>query len=69
MFIKAFFKSKENVNNMKKIFGKHINLNLIIKDFTKGIEKLELNIDNVDPYISCVYTEDDLGRLLSEEGY
>ncbi len=64
VFINAFFKSRENVNKAKKDFSNAIELNLIIKDFEKNLEQLQLNIQSVDPYIKKVYTIGILTNLL-----
>lgn len=64
VFIDSFFKSRENVNKAKEIFGSKIELNLIIKDFEKDLEQLELNIENIDPYIKKSYTEEELRKIL-----
>lgn len=65
-FIHAFLTSRKNVNEMKRKFGEKIELNLIIRNSSKGIEVLELNIVNIDPYIGKVYTEDELKNLINE---
>lgn len=64
VFIDSFFKSRENVNKAKETFGSKIELNLIIKDFEKDLEQLELNVENIDPYIKKSYTKEELGELL-----
>lgn len=64
VFIDSFFKAKENVNKAKVTFGSEIELNLIIKDFEKDLEQLELNIENIDPYIKKSYTKNELEELL-----
>ena len=45
------FLRQENVNKAKETFGPNIELNLIIKDFEKDLEQLEINIENIDRYI------------------
>lgn len=45
VFIESFFKSRENVNKAKETFGSKIELNLIIKDFEKDLEQLEINVE------------------------
>lgn len=64
VFIDAFFKARENVNEAKAVFGPKIELNLIIKDFEKDLEQLEINIENIDRYIKKSYTKDELKELL-----
>jgi predicted ABC-type ATPase len=66
MFISAFFDAKNNVNQAKKIFGKRIELDLIIKNFEQGVEKSHFNIDNVDGYLKMMYTSDSLNKQLTE---
>lgn len=64
VFIEAFFRSRENVNEAKAVFGSQIELNLIIKDFEKDLEGLEINIEQIDPYMKKSYTKNELGKLL-----
>ena len=54
LFIDSFLKARENVNKAKATFGQSIELNLIIKDFEKDLEQLEINIENIDRYIKKV---------------
>ena len=63
VFIDSFFKARENVNKAKEIFGSNIELNLIIKDFEKDLEQLEINIENIDRYIKKSYTKNELEKL------
>jgi predicted ABC-type ATPase len=65
VFIEAFFKSRENVNEAKSVFGSQIELNLIIKDFEKDLEGLEINITEIDRYIKKSYTKSELEEILS----
>ncbi len=64
VFIDSFFKSRENVNKAKETFDAKIELNLIIKDFEKDLEQLEINIENIDRYIKKSYTKEELDELL-----
>jgi predicted ABC-type ATPase len=64
IFIKSFFKSRENTNKAKEYFSSSIELNLIVKDFEKDLERLEINITKIDPFIEKVYTEEQLNKLL-----
>lgn len=65
VFIDAYFKSRENVNLAKEEFGKEIELNLMIKDFEKDLERLELNIQKIEPYIKKLYNREELEELLT----
>lgn len=64
VFINTFFQSQQNVNSAKEHFGGAIELNLLIKDLTKDIEQLELNVQNVDTYLKKVYTREELEKML-----
>lgn len=66
MFIKAFFAAKENVNRIKREFGKDIELWLIIKNLEQGIEKTYFNVDNVDSYLKIRYNSQSLKKKLKE---
>lgn len=63
-FIKGFLLSRENVNNAKRAFGDQVELNVIIKNFTTGLERFELNVGNIDPYLDKIYTEEELRKLI-----
>lgn len=65
IFIDAFLKARENVNKAKERFGSKIQLNLVIKDYEKDLERLELNIENVDNYIEKEHDQTSLKQLLS----
>ena len=67
VFIKAFLQSRINVNEAKSKFKEKIELHLIIKNFSTGLEDLRLNIPNVDSYLDKVYTETEILDLLKNE--
>jgi len=64
IFIKTYIKSMENVTDAKSSFGVKIKLNIVIKDFKKGLNSLELNKDKLENYIPKLYTKKELERLL-----
>jgi predicted ABC-type ATPase len=64
VFIHSFLRSRENVNEAKAHFGEKIELNMIIKDFTKNIEKVFPNVGSIDKYLPKVYTINGLEKLL-----
>ena len=66
VFVEDFFKAKENVNEVKHIFKKKVNIHLIKKDYNNGIEKYWINIDKIDNYIKFVYTQNSLYNKLKE---
>lgn len=67
-FISSFFYAKDNVNKVKKEFGKYVKLNLVKKDKNKvdnfNKYKLELNIDKVDNYLTIGYNTSQLNKIL-----
>ena len=64
VFIDTFFRSQENIKKVKTIFGDLIEINLIIKDFEKGLERLKLDVSGVDNFINNVYSKENLEKLL-----
>jgi UDP-N-acetylglucosamine kinase len=64
VFIYSFIRARENVSAAKEHFGDKVELNLIIKDFTKNIEQLFDNTDSIDKYLSKVYTKEELESIL-----
>lgn len=65
VFVHSFIGARVNVNKAKAVFKDKIELNLIIKNFKNEIEKIELNIINVDAYLPYVYTVDNLNSVIS----
>ncbi|MFC1623287.1 zeta toxin family protein [Patescibacteria group bacterium] len=64
IFINAFFKARENVNKIKEDFGKDVSIFFIEKNFNHGIEKFEINVDDIDKFIKIKYTPQMLEKLL-----
>jgi UDP-N-acetylglucosamine kinase len=64
VFIRSFLRARENVNEAKAHFGEKIELNMIIKDFTKNIEKVFSNIKSIDKYLPKVYAIKELEEIL-----
>lgn len=66
VFIKTFFESRKNIASVKSMFGKSVQLNLLIKDYDNNQEKFRLNIttDELDSTIESHYDEDELKKLL-----
>ena len=64
VFIKSFVCSRDNVNKAKQQFIERVELNLIVKNFNTGLDILELNINNVDPYLDRIYTETALREII-----
>lgn len=64
VFINAYCKSIENVHMAKEFFGAKIILNIVIKDFTRGLQSLELNIASLESFLPKVYTKKELESMI-----
>lgn len=64
VFIDAFIKSQEHVHEAKQHFGDRIEVNLLIKDFERDLEQLELNVQTIGQFIQMRYTRDELINLI-----
>ncbi len=64
VFIDAYFSSRRNVNEAKRLFGEEVRLYLIIKDYKTNTEEVYGNIDNIDNYLDKLYTREELERIL-----
>ncbi|HLD63373.1 MAG TPA: hypothetical protein VI913_00580, partial [Candidatus Peribacteraceae bacterium] len=64
VFINSFLKSKENVGAVKESFGEKVELNLVVKDFEKDTDRLELNITGIDQHLEKVYSRDELEAII-----
>ncbi len=65
-FVNSFIKAKENVNYVKKRYKEKINLNVIIKNYTNGIEKVYMNVDNIDNYVKFDYNDKALYKIIKD---
>jgi len=59
-FVKSFFSAKKNVNEAKRLYGDKVLVDYIERDFERNIIKYEINIPNIDNYLSMKYTEKSL---------
>lgn len=64
IFIEAYFKSRENVNKIKKEFRSEVELSLVLKDVNNQVEKIHFNIDQLDSYLKESYNREELGKIL-----
>lgn len=64
VFIEAYFKSRENVNKIKKEFRSEVELSLVLKDVNNLVEKIHFNIDQLDSFLKESYNRDELERIL-----
>ena len=66
-FVRAFFRSRTNAAEAKTTFGASLTLNLLIKNIDNTDGQLYLNIqaNELDPYLGKAYTEESLPTLLT----
>lgn len=68
IFINSYFSAKKNVNKVKLLFGKQVELNLFEKDSNNNfINKAKFNIQSLDDYLKEKYTRTELEKLLLDE--
>lgn len=64
VFVRSFIAARKNVDMIKKKFGQDAQLNIIVKDFATEKETIELAVPAIDQYLTKVYTEDELKRVI-----
>lgn len=65
IFIDAFFNSWENVIKIKKIFKQKVKIDILMRDkFNKELDKLFVNVEDVDKYIKLKYDKKTLFEVL-----
>lgn len=64
VFIAEYLAAMENVNKAKQEFGNQVELDLIIKNYSNKLEKLNLNIDKVDSYVNNIYNRVSLEEII-----
>ncbi len=66
VFIKGFFESRANAYAVKELFGKKIELNILIKDYAAGTKDFYLNVPatKLDQLTNDRYSVDNLNKLL-----
>ena len=65
-FVRSFLLSWENVDKIKREFGKAVVLNVIVKNLNTGLDKYKLNVDSVYPHVRVRYTENDLKNIVKK---
>lgn len=51
-FVRGYFESRENVNNVKRKFGDKIHLDLVIKNADNSFSNTQFNVQDVNHYLS-----------------
>lgn len=65
-FIQQYFQARENVNLLKKEFGKMIKVDLVIKNIDGTDTAYKENIDQIDSYIPERYSEEELRQIIQK---
>lgn len=66
-FIRSYIASAQNVEKAKELFGDNIVLYFAQNNYQKEIERIEVDVTNLEKFLPKRYTEDKLKSLLNEE--
>lgn len=64
-FVHAAIFARKNVEDVKALFGKDIELYVIVKDFDRGDDSLLLNQSTLDPLVVPRYTENEIMMMIT----
>lgn len=64
-FINAYFKSRENIKEVKEMFGDKVELNIVMKDYQNNITEIHFDTDNVGLLLPDIYTIEELEEKLN----
>ena len=66
LFIRSYLLAKQNAKEAKLLYRESLTLNLLVKNLDNGDQTTRLNIqhNDLDPYIGSAYTEEQLKELL-----
>lgn len=59
-FVDQFFGSQDAVHALKKEFGKHIRIDLLLKDIDGSTRSYQDNVSNLTPYLNPIYTREEV---------
>lgn len=63
-FIAQYFAARKVVNQLKKDFGKEIQVDLLLKNLDGSDKVYKANVDQIDNHIPEKYTEEDLIKMI-----
>ena len=63
-FINAYFKSRQNIQELKSEFRDKICLHLIHKDYQDNISDIQFDVDSIELLLPEKYTREDLEEKL-----
>ena len=66
VFVKAFLESMTNVQAVKAQFGDRIILNVVVKDYSKSLDRLSLNVGNIEKHLPVRYSRVELERTIND---
>lgn len=65
IFIDAYYRSRENVQNVKNEFQDTILLQAVVKSYNSGEEHIYSNVTDLDKILPILYNKDELKELLN----
>lgn len=63
-FVNSYFSAKENINEVKRIWGEVARLDYIERDFDKNWIRYEINVENIDECLNIGYTKSSLTEMI-----
>lgn len=66
VFIETYEKAIENVKTAKEVFGDDITVYFVKNDYKKDIEKIVVDVGDIENYLPKRYTNDKLKKVLDE---
>ena len=66
-FIEQFFKSRENVDRIKKEFGDKVKIQCVLKNKNNEVEVIILDRPNIDQFLSILYAKGVIRQYTREE--
>lgn len=65
-FIEQYFAARRVVNQLKKDFGKRIEVDVLFKNLDGSTKVYQANVGQIDNHIPEEYTEEDLKKMIAE---
>ncbi len=66
-FIEQYFKSRENVDKIKKEFGEDVTIHCVLKDSDNKVIETAFNEKNIDKYLELKYNDSSIKRYSQED--
>ena len=66
-FIEQYFKSRENVDKIKKKFGDKVKIHCVLKNSENNVEETAFNEQSIDKYLETKYSKGIIKRYSAED--